>query len=160
MPNRNRPWLLLETDAVPVRPRWLHDIAEDHVAKKKPFSGHWSETNKVFNGTAVYPPNVVRYSPKALEASIFEDPKGRQSPWDVYGSNEIERYLNKANHLFQHCWNDDKTGKPYTFPTIDAVKAVVRKGVAVFHRCKDASLTLRLHEQNQKGYSKDFRWTI
>lgn len=160
MPKRRRPWLLLETDAVPIRAKWLSDIATCHAEGRKPFTGHWSETNHVFNGTGVYPPDVVRFSPKMMEATMIEDPKGKQSPWDVYGSKEIERHLNKANHLFQHCWNDDKTGMPYTFPTYDAVKAVVRKGVAVFHRCKDASLVMRLHEQNQKGYSKDFRWTI
>lgn len=154
---RNRSWLWMETDAVPMRSRWLHDIADEHEKAKRPFTGHWSETSNVFNGVGVYPANVSLYSRKAMTATLYD---GNQPPWDVFCSPEVERHLNKANHLFQHMWHDEKTGKAYTFPTMDAVRAVVRKKIAVFHRCKDASLVLRLHEQNQKGISRDLRWTI
>lgn len=155
-----QPWLWVETDATPMRPKWLQDIAEEHKKGGKPFTGHWSETNHVFNGVGVYPPDVVNYSRLALRATLVVDPKGNQPPWDVYASKEIEKHMHKANHLFQHAWDDPATGKAHTFPDMDTVKKVVRKGVALFHRCKDLSLVRRLHEQSQKSMSKDLRWTL
>jgi hypothetical protein len=132
-----RSFLWAETDACPTRPGWLQAIEECHINGRKPFSGHWNYATGVFNGVAVYPWNISSFAPKAMTASLVE---GYQPPWDVYCSKEIERYLTKANHLFQHIWRDDTTGEAHTFPTRESVRDVIRPGVVLFHRCKDGSL--------------------
>lgn len=130
-------FLWLETDCVPLRPGWLQAIADCHVAGKKPFTGHWNFTTGVFNGVAVYPANISRYAPNAMTAALCE---GRQPPWDVYCSKQVEKYLNKANHLFQHIWHDNATQQACTFPTRQSVRDVIRPGVVLFHRAKNRSL--------------------
>lgn len=132
-----QPFLWMESDAVPLRSGWIQAIEEFHVNGRKPFTGHWNYTTGVFNGVAVYPWGISRYAPKAMTAALTE---GHQPPWDVYCSKEVEKHLNKANHLFQHIWHDDTTGQAHTFPTRESVRDVIRPGVVLFHRCKDGSL--------------------
>jgi hypothetical protein len=146
MAKLKQPWLWVETDSVPMRSGWLDDIAREHKAGRKPFTGHWNEITKVFNGVAVYPPNIGQYSTKALMATLTVGKDGRQPPWDVYCSKEVEKHLNKANHLFQHIWNNPATNQAWTFPDMKIVHGIVRKGIALFHRNKDGSLIDRLRE--------------
>lgn len=130
-------FLWTETDSVPLCSGWIQQIEECHTKAGKPFTGHWNHQTGVFNGVAVYPPDISRYAPKAMTAALVE---GQQPPWDVYCSKEVERHLNKANHLFQHIWRDDTTGEAYHFETAEQVAKVIRPGVVLFHRCKDFSL--------------------
>lgn len=145
MEKLGQPWLWFETDAVPIKPGWLDRINESHLKNKKPFTGHWNEESNVFNGTAVYPPNVARYSVRAMTATLTNGKDGRQPPWDVYGSGEIEPYLNKANDIFQHKWEHD--GASPTFPDIKSVSEILRNGISVFHRCKDGTLIDRIRQR-------------
>lgn len=150
-------FLWIETDCVPLCPGWIQKIKECHIAGKKPFTGHWNATAPsvngrigVFNGSAVYPWNVSKYAPRAMTAALME---GNQPPWDVYCSPEVEPYLNKANHLFQHIWRDDATGEAYSFKNAEQVAQAIRPGVVLFHRVKDGSLidVLRGPESIQKA---------
>lgn len=165
-----QPWLWVESDSVPMRKGWLADIAREHERGTKPFTGHWNEVTKVFNGVAVYPHDVARYSSHAMMATITFDKDGRQPPWDVYCSKQVEPHLNKANQLFQHIWNNPATNAAWTFPDLKTVKAVCRPGIALFHRNKTGDLIDRLREEKLelekpkieekpkpelKGYSKD-----
>lgn len=138
-------FLWVECDSVVISSGWIQKIEECHIQSKKPFSGHWNEQSRVFNGVAVYPANVSKYAPKAMTAALTE---GHQPPWDVFCSKEVEPHLNKANHLFQHIWRDDETGDAWTFPDMKTVRQVVRPGVVLFHRCKDGTLIDRLRGVN------------
>lgn len=130
-------WLWKETDSIPLCSGWLQQIEECHKAGGKPFTGHWNDQTGVFNGVAVYPWDISRYAPRAMTASLVE---GQQPPWDVYCSKEVERHLNKANHLFQHIWNDDATGQPHLFQHAGDIDRIIRKGVVLFHRDKTGSI--------------------
>lgn len=138
-------WLWVETDSTPICSGWIQQIEECHIKGGKPFTGHWNESTGVFNGVAVYPWNISKYSPRAMTAALTE---GHQPPWDVYCSKEVEPHLNKANHLFQHIWRDDETGDAWTFPDMKTVHKVVRQGVVLFHRCKDGTIIDRLRGLN------------
>lgn len=130
-------FLWVETDSIALSPGWIQAIEACHIAGKKPFTGHWNYATGVFNGVAVYPPNISRYSQRAMMATMIE---GNQPPWDVYCSKEVEPHLNKANHLFQHIWRDDATGEAHHFTTTEQVARVVREGVVLFHRDKTGSI--------------------
>lgn len=143
-----RSWLWIESDCTVLSAGWIQRIEACHVAGKKAFSGHWNYGTNVFNGTGVYPSDISRYAPKALTAALME---GYQVPWDVYCSQEVKPYLNVANDIFQHIWNDNGTNEPCTFPTRESVRDIVRPGVALFHRCKDFSLAQWKNEVDAIG---------
>lgn len=144
------PWLWLETDAVPIGKGWLDLLWNEYQKGGKPFGGHWNFATNVFNGVAIYPPNISRYSQKVMMSGLMEsrDAQGRvhQPPWDVYGSGEVQKHLHVMNGLMQHVWRDDATGEAWTFPDRATVERVVRPGVVLFHRCKNGSLVARLRE--------------
>lgn len=127
------PWLWLESDCVPIRSGWFQAVRECHYEGRKPFTGHWNYRTNVWNGVSVYPFNVPDYAKQHLLLS-------KNNPWDVMASKEVLPHLHIANHLFQHAWQDDATGKPYTFTSVEQARSVVRDGVVLFHRCKDNSL--------------------
>lgn len=141
------PWLWWETDSTPMHPGWLQRIWEEYQRGGKPFMSHYSERTGVFNGVAVYPRDVSRYSQKAMTACLVRTPSGKQNPWDVWASPEVVPHMHKANHIFQHEWFVD--GAPATFPDWDSVGRIVRPGVALFHRCKDGTLIDRLRARGK-----------
>lgn len=131
--NFKEPWLWLESDCVAIRSGWFQAVRECHYEGRKPFTGHWNYRTNVWNGVSVYPWNVPDYAKQHLLLS-------KHNPWDVMASKEVLPHLNIANHLFQHIWQDDATGKAYHFTSVEQARSVVRDGVVLFHRCKDASL--------------------
>lgn len=141
--NFKEPWLWLESDCVPVRAGWYRAIKECHERAGKPFTGHWNEKTKVWNGVSVYPPNTPHYGQNLMLA--------QNNPWDVWASKDVAPHLNIANHLFQHIWHDEQTQEAFTFPNQETVRRVIRPGVYLFHRCKDGSLIDRL----ERGDSLD-----
>lgn len=145
------PWLWLETDAVPLCKGWLDALWSEYQKGGKPFGGHWNVTTNVFNGVAIYPHNISKYSQRIMMAGLVEavtsNGKVHQPPWDVYGSGEVHRHLHVMNGLMQHIWQDDVTQQAWTFPDQASVTRGVRDGVVLFHRCKDLSLVDRLRER-------------
>lgn len=131
-------WLWLESDCVPVRKGWYDAIKARHATGGKPFTGHWNHDTKVWNGVSVYPHNTPEFGTKLM---LIDD-----NPWDVHASKDIAPHLQIANDLFQHVWADHATGQAYTFPTIGALRRVLRPGVYLFHRCKDGSAIDRLQD--------------
>lgn len=154
MSNQKEPWAWIETDATPLKRGWLKTLEEEYIKGKKPFGGHWNPATGIFNGVAIYPPNISRFAPKLLLAPLInaKDPKGLpyQPPWDFYGSKEVEPHLHKMNHVMQHLW-DDEHGKCPSFPDGDRVTELVRPEVVIFHRCKDGSLIDRLKDPGRIG---------
>lgn len=153
MSKQKEPWLWMETDAVPLKKGWLDTIRAEYDKGKKPFGGHWNANAAVFNGVAVYPPNVSRFSYKMMTAALQNgrDPQGRpyQPPWDAAGSKQIKPHLHIMNHVMQHIW--DVNGVSPTFPDGDEVARLVRPEVCIFHRCKDGTLIDRLRDPGRIG---------
>lgn len=143
-------WFWWEADAVPLRPRWLDDIAAAHAAGKQPFAGHIVEGMGHFNGVAVYPWNVCDYACKALYC--------RAGAWDYVLKEETAGKVTPLNDLISHCWNLDEKGyatndtngntRPPCFRTEEEMLKVVDFNAGLFHRCKDGSLIDRIKEHN------------
>lgn len=151
MSKQKEPWLWMETDAVPVKRGWIDTLFAEYYKGKKPFGGHWNPAG-VFNGVAIYPPQVAKYSVRMMTAALIHnvvDGKPYQPPWDAYGSQQVEPFLHKMNHLMQHIW--DVNGVCPTFPTQDSVVELVRPEVCIFHRCKDGTLIDRLKDPGRTG---------
>lgn len=150
------PWLWCETDCVPMCPRWLDVLWGEYVKGKKPFGGHWNHATNVFNGVAIYPPNVAQFSQKAMTAALIEgkDASGSpyQPPWDAHASSEVKKHLHVMNDVMQHVWRNDTTGEAWTFPDRKTVEQVIRPNVVLFHRCKNGSLTARLREERLDNF--------
>lgn len=131
-------WLWLETDSVPMQPKWAQTLEADYLQGGKPFGGHWNGDNGVFNGVAIYPDNVSMHCSSAIMASMLTDKEGNQNPWDVHCSKQVYPKLYIMNHLMQHMWNDGNAAP--NFVSMDDVKRIIRPGVILFHRCKNGSL--------------------
>lgn len=142
-----QPWFWWEVDSVPIRKGWLAALEAEYLNGKKPFGGHWNPDTGIFNGVAIYPSSVPRYSYRAAMCDLLEprkmaDGSMYQPPWDFYCSSEVFPHLHIMNALMQHVW--DVNGKCPTFPDDDSVKRILRPGIVLFHRCKDGSLIERL----------------
>lgn len=143
-----QPWLWIESDCVPLKPGWYQTVKECHEKGGKPFTGHWNERTKVWNGVSVYPHNTQEYGQRLMLV--------QNNPWDVSASKDIYPHLNVANHVFQHIWHDEQTGQAWTFPDMATVKKVIRNGCVLYHRCKDGSLIDRLavgEIKDEKGHN-------
>lgn len=152
------PWLWLETDSIPMCKGWLDALWNEYQKGGKPFGGHWNHATNVFNGVAIYPQNISKYSQAIMMAALTEatDANGKvhQVPWDVYGSGQVKKHLHVMNGLMQHIWHDDSTGEAWTFPDRATVERVARPGVVLFHRCKNESLVARLREAGSSHVQK------
>lgn len=148
--HHKRPWIWVETDSVPMCKGWLDALWADYQKGGKPFGGHWNHATNVFNGVAIYPPEVARYSENMMMVNLLDvkDASGKphQPPWDAYGSKQVKPHLHQMNHLMQHIWRNDATGDAWTFMDRATVERVIRPGVVLFHRCKNESLIARLRE--------------
>lgn len=145
-----RPWLLIETDSVPVRAGWADALQEEYRRAGKPFMG---PTHNVLrphmNGQAIYPPDVAEFAPSA-----FAPPPPQA--WDTAMAAEAMPHTHAANHLMQNAWTVDADNrydltdrhKP-TFNTQADVNALLEPEAVFFHPTKDGTLIDRLRERGR-----------
>lgn len=160
--NLKQPFLFWEPDAIPIREKWAHDIADSYAACGKPFLGHivhgaFADNSMHLNGVAVYPPNLHEYS-----TAMMIPPEGLA--WDVAGANGV---VQNARHtsLIMNVWEIDGGNKIVrsggivpSFPDQKVVEAVVDFEAALFHRCKDGSLVDQLRiRRGTKSKSKPMK---
>lgn len=141
-----RPFLWLEADCCPIRAGWLTLIADEYRKGKKPIMGNIVPVMGHCNGVAVYPAKMVELSPEAMLVTAY--------PWDLAMKERTIGLTHRANHLIMHVWATGAKGEPLdegdgpapTFPDWATVERLVNFQAALFHRCKDGSLTDRLME--------------
>jgi hypothetical protein len=144
------PWLLLETDTVPLRPGWFGELQREYWLGDKPFMGHVVDGMGHMNGQGIYPPSVSQYTRLA-----FNCPDGWA--WDIAMRPETEAFTHDAKKLIGHIWNMGKDGNPVmsgdgicpSFKDQATVDRFICPEAATFHRCKDATLIHRLRERRQ-----------
>lgn len=134
-----RPWGWLEVDAVPMRPTWLDEWENEYLRAKKPFMGAYvniSPHEPHMSGIGVYPADVARFS---LDMKI-----PNKIAWDYAGRRDtVGKQRAHFTTLIQHEYRVNREAP--TFPTRESL-SIIRPATAVFHRCKDMSLTARLRE--------------
>lgn len=141
-----RPWMWIESDAVPLRPTWLDEIESEYQRARKPFMGAYVNIKPHephMSGNGVYPACVADHSmDMAIPNKIAWDYAGRR---DTIGKKKAQ-----FTTLIQHEYRVH--GKEPTFPTKESL-SIILPGTAVFHRCKDETLIDRLREirEEKKG---------
>lgn len=139
------PFLLMETDSIPLKRGWLDQISVEFSACGRPFMGHVYECHQVglpshlMSGIGVYAPDIVEAIP-AIEAG---------ANWDVAMTDYV---LPRAHHtkLIHHLW-----GEPHRSPSF-ARKAIppdvfgidqLPPEAVIWHRDKTQSLIRLLERQ-------------
>lgn len=153
------PWLWLEADAIPMKPKWLDTLFDEYKRGGKPFMGHIVQDMGHMNGVGIYPNDVARYTTKPFMVV--------HGAFDVAMKEEAIEETHNANHLILHCWGLGSNDHPQhrgddpvaSFRDVGQMNRVLNctkeewelrqsKGEPVgpkpdevlFHRCKDGSL--------------------
>ena len=134
------PFLWLEADCVPLKPKWIDSLLGEYLGVGKPFMGcvydcPWPH----LTGVAIYPPDIGKYSPDVLKPGL--------RAWDMV---DTDNTIKNAHHTgqYHHEWGNFKYNIPPTFPN-QASLNIVREDAVLFHRCKDGSLIDRLRERKR-----------
>ncbi len=121
--------LWVEADAIPTRPTWISDIAEEYRACDRPFMGDVYREGQLPHGTgnAVWHPNWRKYAPSL--AALGTEEQG----WDTICAFETLPRWHPAKTI-QQIWRP-----PLPITSGWALKAI-RPTTALFHQVKDGSL--------------------
>ena len=148
-----RHFFWMEADCVALHPHWANTLEQRYVSGGRKFMGCVVElastvTPKHLTGCAVYPADAIRY----VEHLEHEAEHGAWVAWDLAAADKIiPETLN--TDLIQHSWGLWK--EPPTFvverqwfePNYVKTLASISPSAAVFHRCKDGSLTRQLRKR-------------
>ena len=146
--NPHVPWLWLEPDAVPMRESWLRDLESTYDRAKQPFMGQVvvpgmeGLPERMLSGVAIYPSD-----PRILTSllRIVVQNKARRA-WDVASADLVVPMTHHTRLIYNFHGEKDR---PPTFVAKRShghpVNALELKDIpittALFHRCKDGSLT-------------------
>lgn len=134
--NFPRPFWWNEPDAIPLRPDWLAKLELAYLKGRRRYLGT-VVAEKMLNGVALYPPDVLR------DMSGFN--LAKSEPWDYWlGMRAVSECVN--SDLVQHFFGQvglaptfrqfhEKGEPPNTF-TLEQIK----RPAVVFHRNKDSTL--------------------
>jgi hypothetical protein len=148
--NIRMPWFWFEADAVALKPDWLDQIEQEYAFGGKPFMGSVvGDFDGLrmghINGTAVYPPDAMRFFPNALSNYRY--------PWDAGMRDEMIHLAHRANHLIQHCGAvvdgccKPANGPQAVFRSQHDVSTLVYPTTVFFHPDKTGTLIDRLRER-------------
>lgn len=136
------PWLLMETDAVPLVPGWLNAIEVEYKQAKKPWMGNkYSGLNSQNGMPMVALSGVAVYPGKVSGSMKLEDGQ----PWDMT-NRELMLDNSHTTNLIQHFYGEH--GLPPTFverkgndtPRNAFTLDNIHKDAVLFHRNKDGTL--------------------
>jgi hypothetical protein len=145
-----RPWLLLETDVVPVVPDWLPRLEEEYTKAAQPFMGAWVEYYDIMNGAAVYPPDVLSWSPDFFASDVT-----KAIAYDCFIAPDIMWFVHNATHMMPHIWFSRANSRPGGLvPKIPdwtprMAAWVLTHNAVLAHRCKDGKLIEYLRSRAQ-----------
>lgn len=138
--NAGMPFLVLETDSIPLKPGWLDAIDAEYKACGKSYMGHIYESGNpllpplVMSGIGVYAANAYSSIVEAIKAG---------SNWDMAMTPVV---IPQAAHtkLIQHLWGEANNPPVFAEENIPGtaqfcVKQIQSEAV-IFHRSKDHSL--------------------
>jgi len=107
MKAHGKPWLLWETDMIPAHPDWLQRLESEYSKAKRPFMGAWVECFDLINGGAIYPPDVISWSP-----SFFNLPPTSQPAFDCVIAPDIIWFSHAVNHMMPNIFYSRSNGRP------------------------------------------------
>jgi hypothetical protein len=101
------PWLLWETDMIPSQINWLQRLEDEYLKAKRPFMGSWMDCYDIINGGAVYPADVISWSP-----DFFSNSPEKQIAYDCVIAPDIIWFSHPINHLMPNIFNSRPNGRP------------------------------------------------
>lgn len=144
MQELGKPWLWMESDAVPLKKGWLDKLQDLYWNCGKAFAGPIVRDMGHCNGTAIYPANTPNRIPKAL--SIL------RTAWDVTMKPEMIHDCCNLHPWFFHSWGLHQgklhpyLGSPPSFRDGRLLDQIPNEAV-VFHRDKGLLLIDRIKER-------------
>lgn len=161
------PWIIMESDSIPIRAGWAQTIANEYSMKGNPFMGaieksrmtghlakggveHFIEGEHMVGGCGVYPPNYIRHvNPNGSPTVLWNYPHDT-IPYDVRCQNEhvpcspTRVMIHKSRTMNWRVedgsiWCDDEKDPQDHEPSYAG--PVDLTGVVLVHGCKDGSLT-------------------
>jgi len=135
-PGRSVLWI--EPDAIPTKPGWFDQIADEYVTLGKPFMGVYVEKSSPhMSGNAVYPHNWRKLAPAIVDSVTAPGPKTGPSagmmgqPWDIWAGPQIIPQMSRCTSI-QHVW------RPPVFDEKNLL-TILKPETALFHQNKDST---------------------
>lgn len=127
-------FMIVEPDAVPLKPQWFQQIVGEYRRCGRPFMGTVEDAREKcpahMPGNAVYPWNVWEYGTIG----------NMTVAWDVALAEVIMDDMAVTRRI-QQFWGI--TGLPPSFPDRESLK-IIKPEAMLFHRCKNGSLIRQL----------------
>lgn len=144
MKDLGKPWLLWETDMIPARPDWLQSLENEYSKACKPFMGAWVDAYDILNGGAVYPSDVISWSPSFFGASPTQ-----QSAFDCVIAPDIIWFTHPVNHMMANVFFTRPNGRPSLMaPTVPSWNEQLFNWAATHNTC--------LIHRDKQGKTIDF----
>lgn len=138
--NNNMPFLIMETDAIPLRKGWLDAIAMEYTACGKPFMGHVYPGGApnlpplVMSGIGVYAPNTYTQVQEVVTAG---------GNWDMAMTPVVVPQAHNTN-LIHHIWGEMNNPPVFADENIPGTAQFCLKQInpeaVIFHRDKTHSI--------------------
>lgn len=136
----NKPFLLMEADAIPMSAGWVSKIEKEYLGCGRKFMGHIYVTNSstahplMMSGIAVYPPETF---------SMLGDIIRSGQHWDVtIAPHIITDAINTG--LIHHIWGEANNPPVFADRSIPGTSVLSLENISteavIFHRSKDHSL--------------------
>lgn len=151
----NDPWLWMEADCVPMRPRWMDAIEAEYYMVGRPilgaFENSWSKgeiTGRHVTGVGVYPRDFIHQAPslKTIVAATtqYRDYGTIPPAFDVYLSPYSVPLCGESQTM-RHYWKSHRyhrtgNGVECAFRSPYGASPVVDMSAALIHGAKDFSL--------------------
>ncbi len=161
--HNTEPWLWMEPDACPVKPKWDRLLADDYKAQGKPYYGYvrptkwktpdgkvsYKDGDNMLLGVAIYPPRMMQDGELVplLNDLGHADPRVHPTdPWDIYCRWVFFRRGVHSTHLIYDRWRTHNYAHgEFDTLTCEPMEAGAEGGVipeeaVLVHGCKDGSL--------------------
>jgi hypothetical protein len=92
---------------IPAQPNWLQKLENEYSKVKRPFMGAWVDCFDLINGGAIYPPDVVSWSP-----SFFNQSPTDQQAFDCVIAPDIIWFSHAVNHMMPNIFYTRNNGRP------------------------------------------------
>jgi hypothetical protein len=148
MQGTGKPWLLWETDMIPARQDWLQALENEYSRACRPFMGAWVEAYDILNGGAVYPSDVISWSPSFFGASPIH-----QTAFDCAMAPDVIWFTHPVNHMMANVFFTRPNGRPTLMAPIVPVwnrelfDWVVTHNTCLIHRDKKGKTIEFLREK-------------
>lgn len=147
---RGEPFLLMETDAIPLKPGWVDAIAREYIVSDMRYMGHVYDCHNValpprlMSGIGVYWHGTI-----GLEEMILAG-----ANWDVAMTPGVIPYAHHTK-LIHHLWGEPERPPTFADKSVPGTEVFsldqIPPEAVIWHRNKDGTLIHHLHKRMFPG---------